>query len=121
MDDDPDVLSLHREVLSSIGYHIHTAENGIAALDAIKANPEKFDAIVTDLTMPGITGVQLAIEAHKIQKNLPVVLVTGYREELTPEIRSQTGIRKVLMKPVKVQELSEAVQDVLADNLKNKL
>ncbi|NOZ13654.1 MAG: PAS domain S-box protein [Acidobacteria bacterium] len=113
VDDDPDVLSLHREVLSGIGYDIHTAENGAAALEAVKSNPEKFDAIVTDLTMPGITGVQLAVEAHKIQKDLPVVLVTGYREELTPEIRSQTGIRKVLMKPVKIQELSEAVREVL--------
>ena len=113
VDDDPDVLDLHKEVLLSNGYQVRTFASSEAALTELQTNPTDYDVIVTDLTMPGITGLQLAVSVYEIRDDLPVVLVTGYREELTSEIRNRTGIRKVLMKPVNIQKLSEAVREVL--------
>jgi PAS domain S-box-containing protein len=113
VDDDPDVLDLHREVLLGNGYQVRTFASSEAALVEVQTNPTDYDLIVTDLTMPGITGLQLAVSVYEVRSDLPVILVTGYREELTSDIRARTGIRKVLMKPVNIQRLSEAVREVL--------
>ena len=70
--------------------------------------------MITDYTMPGITGVQIAGELFKLRPDVPVILCTGHSETVSPEVAKEAGIKEYLMKPLAKQELAEAVRRVLA-------
>ena len=99
--------------LERLGYHVIAVTDSKEALNIFSSNPSQFDLVITDHTMPGITGVQMARELLKLRPDTPVILCTGHSETVSPEIAKEAGIREYLMKPLAKQELAQAVRRVL--------
>jgi CheY-like chemotaxis protein len=83
------------------------------ALDLLRRQPDGFDLLVTDFTMPKMTGLQLARAAHDAAAAVPIVLLTGFIEELPEAALAEAGIRRVLRKPQTLAELADALRGVL--------
>ncbi|HSO17828.1 MAG TPA: response regulator [Desulfosarcina sp.] len=83
------------------------------ALQMFDGHPDRFDLVITDMTMPGMTGDQLAEALLRLRPDLPIVICTGFSKRLSSIKASSLGIRAFLMKPVTVQELSRTVREVL--------
>lgn len=108
VDDEESVVTLGREMLQKVGYRVETDTDPRAALERIRSAPHAFDLVITDLTMPHMTGVDLAEEAARIRSDLPVVLCTGYHEA-SQTLKPNGNIRAVLSKPFLTKDLAEAV------------
>ncbi len=113
VDDEEFFLDVLCEHLESLGYCPSGFRNGTEALEELKENPEKYDLIVSDLTMPGITGTRLISEFRKINANTPVILCTGFSETVNEQSAQKYGITKFLMKPVSREELARTVGELL--------
>ncbi len=88
-------------------------ENAPDALASVRLDPSRFDVMITDLTMPGMTGDELSARVRELRPDLPILLATGYGPSLSPERARQLGIVSVLRKPVTVQELVNALDTAL--------
>ena len=112
--DDEDLLAeLNSERLKSLGYEVVTTTNSREALALFKAEPERFDLVITDYTMPHLTGIDLARQLLTIREGIPIILCTGCSDAVSPAIVKKAGIREFLMKPLSKQELAEAIRRVL--------
>ena len=112
VDDEEIVMEINREILESLGYTVVGRVSSIEAYHAFCAAPERFDAVVTDYTMPEMTGVVLA-EKIKRQRDVPILMVTGFSTELAaPKLRA-AGIDTLLNKPVLSHELAVALRAIL--------
>jgi DNA-binding response OmpR family regulator len=101
-------------MMTRIGFKIQSCSSPLQALELFRKNPETFDLVITDLTMPEMTGIALAGELRKISSRLPIILMTGYGEEIeTMSSLSLVGICKLLKKPVNMAELISAVKEVI--------
>jgi len=87
--------------------------SSIDALEAFRANPDKFDLVITDMTMPNMTGDKLAGEMIKIRSDIPVVLCTGFSEIMSKARAASLGLKGFLMKPVVLKDLSNVIRKVL--------
>ncbi len=110
-DDDPAVLAVVRDVLELLGHRPAVADSGRGALQL--AEREQFDLVITDLGMPGMTGVQLAQILRSQYGDLPVILLTGWGDNLTA-VRENPALDLVLSKPITVEQLREAIDSVAA-------
>jgi CheY-like chemotaxis protein len=113
VDDEDAVRESGRALLELRGYRVAAAANGVDALDLLGTTA--FDIVVTDQTMPGMTGIQLSEQIVRLLPDLPVILITGRSEPATPEKPETIGIRKLLKKPVDFDELVRTVESVLSD------
>jgi PAS domain S-box-containing protein len=113
VDDEQALLDFLTTALSGLGYRVSAFSVSNDALQAFNARPHAFDLLITDQTMPGITGLQLAHACHAKRPALPVILCTGYSNSLTPEAAQAEGIAQVAMKPLDVASLGALVRAVL--------
>lgn len=113
VDDEPSLVLLNEIQLSRRGYQVTTATSGPQALEFFRTDPDRIDLVVTDQTMPGMTGDELAQELLKIRPGLPIVLCTGYSQTVTAESASEIGIKAFLMKPITGDELAKSIRDNL--------
>jgi len=113
VDDETTVGEFMRELLETWGLEATSVESGQAALELVAAAPERYDAVITDQSMPRMTGLQLAQALHALRPGLPVILYTGYAEGLARSELEAAGIRKVLAKPVEPGALEAALAGVL--------
>jgi CheY-like chemotaxis protein len=113
VDDEEGLTALAQEMLESLGYHVTPHTNSLEALKAFRAHPDAFDIVVSDMTMPGLTGVALTKEILAIRPDIPIVICTGYSEDLTEESLQSTGIRELLMKPAGRNEMAKAIRRAL--------
>ncbi len=113
VDDDTCLAELGREVLESLGYRVIVAHNGIEALDLYKARAARYDLVITDYMMPGLTGTQLASNLLGIRPEQPIMLFTGYSESVTAEVAAAMGIRKFVEKPITREDLAKAIRECL--------
>jgi CheY-like chemotaxis protein len=111
IDDEPAIVLAMQEQLVSLGYKVRATTSSQEGLELFRKNPNLFDLIITDMTMPQITGYQLASEVIKIKSDFPIVLCTGYSEVISEEERSRIGIRHVAMKPLRKVELARIVKE----------
>lgn len=114
VDDDEQVVEVAIEILKSLGYAVTGFSSSRKALAHFLENPESFDLLITDLTMPGLTGVELCVEVKKITPELPVILCTGYSEKLTLEVLEQVGVSKYCLKPLALKEFASVISEVMA-------
>ena len=115
VDDEPSLSDVTRRMLERLGYQVLALRSATDALMLFRANPSAFDVVITDLTMPGLTGAQLAVEMHRVRANVPVILSTGYLDRLdSDEVRS-LHIRELLIKPYTTEALATAVHRALRD------
>lgn len=113
VDDEETLSTLIAGMLGSLGYSVTCFTNGLTALARFRSEPDKFDLIITDHTMPHISGTELALEAFQIRADIPVILCTGFSEKVTAQSVSETGIRKLVMKPFDRRTIAEVVRNVL--------
>jgi PAS domain S-box-containing protein len=113
VDDEEIIVSLGREMLSSLGYDVTARSSSLDALTDFRANPDQFDLVITDMTMPNMTGVMLTKEILKTRPPMPIILTTGFSELINEEKAKEIGIKALLMKPISIQDLSQTLRRVL--------
>ncbi|THB72440.1 MAG: PAS domain-containing sensor histidine kinase [Desulfobacteraceae bacterium] len=113
VDDEKSILESTRELLNDYGYQVTCFENGRQAADAFADDPYGYDLVLTDLTMPGMTGDALAREILTHRNDLPVILCSGYNETITGEHTERAGITRFINKPLIDQPLPDIIRDVL--------
>ena len=120
VDDEQWLREMLSAMLTGMGYTVSASENGAKALEMVRSNPSQFDVILTDLTMPKMTGTELAREIKAIRSDLPVILCTGALENSFRKEGDEDYIRAVLKKPVTKAELSRVLAEVLAEQTERK-
>ncbi|HUG26850.1 MAG TPA: PAS domain S-box protein [Gemmatimonadales bacterium] len=113
VDDEPSLLEIGRRRLGAAGHAVRTAGDPREALRIFTDRATEFDLLITDLTMRGMNGLELAAAVHQVRPDLPILLLTGYLQEFAPVDLAAAGIRRVLNKPVSAGGLLEAIQSVL--------
>jgi len=113
VDDEVALAQLGREMLTSLGYEVTLRYSSLDTLEVFRKKPQAFDLVITDMTMPNMSGAMLAREMLKIRQDIPIVLVTGFSELINEEDAKGIGIREFLMKPVSLMNLSQTVRKVL--------
>ncbi|HUJ69260.1 MAG TPA: response regulator, partial [Syntrophorhabdales bacterium] len=113
VDDEESLTQVAEGMLSRLGYTVFTRMSASAALELFCAQPDTFDIVITDQTMPGMTGITLAKSLLKVRPDLPIVLCTGYSDAVSQASAKTAGVREFLMKPVARQDLAEAVRRAL--------
>ncbi len=113
VDDEPTLVDIGEILLNELGYTVTTRTSGIEALEAFKSNPDRFDLVLTDMTMPQMTGESLAREIISIRKDIPSIISTGFSSVMTEEKARKLGVKGLLMKPFVLSELAGVIRDVL--------
>ncbi len=113
VDDDRAIADMCKEGLDALGYNVTVFYSGKAALDFFTNNPGKIDFVITDQTMPHMTGVDLTRSLLAVKPDLPVILCSGYPGDVNEQKARNSGISRFLMKPLTVGELSRTIQEVL--------
>jgi PAS domain S-box-containing protein len=114
VDDDVSLILLMERLLKRHGFRVTSCTDAGTALAVVRANPQQFDAAVTDFNMPGMTGLQLAQEIRKISQTLPIALASGY---ITDEMRREThaaGVQELIYKPNAVDEYVAAIERLIS-------
>ncbi len=113
VDDDSMILFLYQEYFEDLDYTVTTCRDSNDALALFKENPYRFDAVLTDYSMPKMTGSQLSQEILAIRDDLPIILATGYDNLFSEEEAKKIGIRYYLKKPFEFDRLEKIVMDCL--------
>lgn len=115
VDDDDAIASMEMQMLERLGYSVVSRTSSVEALEAFRANPNKFDLVITDMAMPKMSGDKLASELTKIRSDIPIVLCTGFSETIPEERAKSIGIKGFLMKPIVMKDLSYMIREVLTN------
>jgi len=116
VDDEQDILNIETEMLKTLGYAVTATNNPKDALETFAKHPEQFDLVITDMTMPAMTGDKFIKELEKIVPNIPTILCTGYSELISKEKAASLGINEFLMKPISMVDFSNTIRGVLDKN-----
>ena len=114
VDDETMLAGIGQQMLKRLGYDVVARTSPIEALELFKAKPEHFDLVVTDQTMPGMTGDALAREMMRIRPGLPVIICTGYSQSIDERKAFEMGIRGFVMKPILINRIAVAIRTALA-------
>lgn len=116
VDDEQPLVEIGKQMLQRLGYTVATRTSSVEALELFKANPDRFDLVITDIVMPNMTGEKLAEKIMGIRSDIPVILCTGYSEKITRKDASDMGIQSFLMKPLVMRDLATTVRQALSIN-----
>lgn len=117
VDDEKAIVDLAREVMEQLGYTVTASMSSQEALDLFRAQPHSFDLVITDLTMPQLTGLSLTNEILRIRPDLPIILCTGFSEGIDRDRTRLLGIRRILKKPLLIRDLAEIIRQVLDEDI----
>jgi len=113
VDDDQIIAELTKEIFEDLGYHVTAFTSSVDTLNIFQKQPNDFDLVITDMTMSGITGAELTKKIHTIRPDIPVILCTGYSEQINEKKAKAMGIKRYLIKPVNMHNFAKAVRDIL--------
>jgi CheY-like chemotaxis protein len=113
IDDDQALAHLGKQMLERLGYEVISKTSSIEGLEAFSAKPDKFDLVITDFTMPNMTGLELSKKLLAIRPSIPIILCSGYSERVTKENAVAAGIREFVTKPIVIREIGELIRRVL--------
>jgi len=113
VDDDQAIVDLEKQMLERLGYHVTACFGSIDALERFKSHPDQFDLILSDMTMPGMTGDELARRIKAIRFHLPVIICTGFSAKMDEQRAAEIGINALLNKPVVLKEMAQTIRSVL--------
>ena len=117
--DDKELLLLAGEqLLEKLGYRVTTRLGGEQALDTFRSTPQEYDLIISDVTMPGMSGVEFAGHIREIRPGVPIVFTSGYADPISPEDAKTLGISEILMKPYRVRDLGAAIRRALKSSVR---
>ncbi len=115
VDDEVPIAKMTAKILSKRGYTVITKTGSLDALELFRTSPGQFDLVITDMTMPGMTGEQLARELIAIREDIPIILCTGYSEHISEKRTEEIGIKALILKPIDMRTLIGTVRKVLDD------
>ncbi|MCB2168761.1 MAG: response regulator [Deltaproteobacteria bacterium] len=113
VDDETMLVDMGRQVLTRLGYQVTACTSSVEALQHFQNDPAAFDLVITDMTMPHLTGKELATALLKIKPALPIILCTGFSETITEETAKRIGIKAFILKPIVMSDLAETMRKVL--------
>ena len=113
VDDEKPIIEMNSALLERLGYHVNAVGNSAEALDLFTAAPDAFDLVITDQSMPDLTGIELVERIRSVRKHIPIIMITGFSETIDAERAKKMGIQQFLMKPVIRRELAEVIRNVL--------
>ncbi|MGD8740433.1 MAG: ATP-binding protein [Desulfobacterales bacterium] len=116
IDDEEQIVSMEQQMLENLGYEVTARTDSTEALKEFSLQPQNFDLVITDMTMPQMTGDELAQKLLNIKPDIPVILCTGFNEDITEEKALSMGIQKFVMKPVIKNDLATTIRTVLDHN-----
>ena len=112
VDDEDIMVDVTKQILERLEYMVIGKTKSVEALEAFQAEPEKFDLVITDYRMPQMTGAQLAKKLMAIRSDVPIILCTGFSEDIGPEEAEDLGIKAYIMKPVTSEMLNETIRNI---------
>ena len=113
VDDEKNIVDFAQKTLKRLGYEVVAMTSSLKALDILRKQSDSFDLIITDLTMPDLTGLQLAEKILDIRDDLPIILCTGFLDSITKEKADDIGIREIIVKPMGIHSLAQIIRKVL--------
>jgi PAS domain S-box-containing protein len=113
IDDEEPLVDLGKGMLESLGYSVTIKTNSLEALETFRARPDAFDLIITDVTMPAMTGIELAKELMAIRPDIPIILCTGFSELINEKQAKEMGIQEFVMKPFVIGKHAKTIRKVL--------
>lgn len=113
IDDEEILVELGQAMLTRLGYCVTTRSNSLDALTTFQNQPDAFDLIITDQTMAGMTGVDLARRILQLRPEMPIILCTGYSSQISEDKAKAAGIRGFAYKPLAKKEIGELIREVL--------
>jgi CheY-like chemotaxis protein len=113
IDDEEDIALTGKAMLERLGYRVTAISSSPEALSIFMSHPHEFDLVITDQTMPRMTGDRVAKHMREIRPEIPIVLVTGLSESITVEMRNSIGVREFLMKPFSISDIGHTVRSAL--------
>jgi PAS domain S-box-containing protein len=113
VDDEEQIVRMSQQMLERLGYQVTARTSSIETLEAFRAAPDKFDLVITDTTMPNMTGIELARKLMEIRFDIPIIICTGFSEKISPDKAAAMGIRGYVMKPIVKSKLAKKIREVL--------
>jgi PAS domain S-box-containing protein len=121
VDDEKHLADMYQKMLCLLGYQVETRTSPVEAVEAVRTNPQKYDLVITDMTMPQMTGYNLAKRLMEIRPGLPVILCTGFSDQVNEEKARSAGILAFLLKPLLFHDLANTLRKVLDETRKTKV
>ncbi|MCW9034919.1 MAG: PAS domain S-box protein [Rhodospirillales bacterium] len=118
VDDEPENGDLAKAMLTDLGYTVDVFTDSLKALEYYGENMDEIDLLITDQTMPNLTGEGLVRNIKSLKKDTPIIMITGFSEHMDEEKSQELGIDKLLMKPVKMERMAEAIREALSNGYK---
>jgi CheY-like chemotaxis protein len=113
VDDEDSLIDLGQNMLKKLGYRVEPWTRPVEALEAFRADPHKFDLVISDMTMPNMTGDILSTKLRQIRGDIPIIICTGYSEKINEQRADELGIQGLIMKPFTIRRLARKVREVL--------
>jgi PAS domain S-box-containing protein len=113
VDDEPELVAMSKQMLELLGYKTVTRTSSVEAYNLFRHDPARFDLVMTDMTMPYMTGEKLAGNVLAIRPDIPIILCTGYSEQITEKRARDLGIQAFVMKPLVMRDLAATIREVL--------
>jgi CheY-like chemotaxis protein len=113
VDDEKVVVDVVQQMLERLGYQVTVRTSSIEALEVFRESMDKFDLVITDLTMPNMTGDKLAGELMNIRPDIPIIICTGFSERMTKKRAEALGIKGFIMKPLVTSDLAKLIREVI--------
>lgn len=113
IDDERVIAEMDRQTLERLGYSVTVETSGLRAIEIFKRKPDSFDLVITDMTMPDITGEKLAQTLKDIRPDIPVILCTGFNKKIAQKKAEELGIEALIFKPTSRYDLARTVRRVL--------
>jgi CheY-like chemotaxis protein len=113
VEDELAIAHMCKEMLEMLGYKVIICANGIEALELFKINPNMYDLVITDMTMPKMNGSELAKKLMSIRADIPIIMCTGYSHNISEEKAKSEGIRELIIKPYDSWDIALTIRNVL--------
>ena len=113
VDDEPTLLVMVGQMLERLGYEVVTTNGSFEALELFREGPDRFDLVITDMTMPKMTGMEFDRDLLKTRPHIPIILCSGSMDKTLRGKATAAGIREFLAKPISIKALAQAVRKVL--------
>jgi PAS domain S-box-containing protein len=113
VDDEISLVEIEKMMLQRLGYHVVSESKSLKAFNTFINNADRFDVVITDMTMPEMTGLELSRGISAIRPGIPIILCTGYNNKITDETVKEAGISKILLKPIEIKEFAVAIRELL--------
>jgi len=113
VDDEKSAVSAMKQILERFGYKITGKSSSVEALDIFRDSPESYDLIITDMAMPKMIGKELASELRILRPDIPIILCTGFSDQMHEKEARTMGINAFIMKPIIMSKFAKIIRDVL--------